>query len=105
MARFDVFQNSGQHSVSTPFLLNVQADLLEDLDTCVVIPLRRIDAFEHVHFPEDLVPLFIIDGIECLLETPKLAAVPRRILKAVVTNIGHEHMRIVTAMDRLFQDF
>ena len=40
-----------------------------------------------------------------LLETPKLAAVARRILKAVVTNIGHVHIRIVTGMDRLFQGF
>lgn len=38
VARFDVFANSGPHAASTPYLLDVQTDLLDALDSRVVIP-------------------------------------------------------------------
>jgi len=36
MARFDIF---GYKSQKVPLVLDVQADLLHDLNTCVVVPL------------------------------------------------------------------
>ena len=88
-----------------PFLLNVQADLLENLDTCIVIPLRLRESFASVRLPEDLIPAFFIDGVFCLLETPKMAAVPRKILKSPVLNLKKETDRITLAIDRLFHGF
>ena len=41
MARFDVYPNPGQQAKTTPYLLDVQSDLLDDLDTRVLIPLRN----------------------------------------------------------------
>ena len=38
MARFHVYENGSQHPLSTAFLMDVQADLLSDLETRVVIP-------------------------------------------------------------------
>ena len=105
MARYDVFKNSGLHAHTTPYLINVQADLLESLDTCMVIPLRLHDSFAAVKLPSDLVPVFSIEGTNCLLETPKMAAVPRKILKNPVLNLKQEHARITCAIDRLFHGF
>jgi hypothetical protein len=48
MARFDVYANPGSHATTTPYLLDVQSDLLDGLDTRMVIPLRRLDAFPKV---------------------------------------------------------
>ncbi|WP_396267386.1 CcdB family protein [Ideonella sp.] len=39
MARFDVYANPGSHAKTTPFLVDVQSDLLDGLDTRMVIPL------------------------------------------------------------------
>jgi len=39
MARFDVYANPGSKSDTTPYLLDVQSDLLDDLETRMVIPL------------------------------------------------------------------
>ena len=39
MARFDVYANPGARAAATPFLLDVQSDLLDSLDSRVVIPL------------------------------------------------------------------
>jgi hypothetical protein len=36
MARFDVYANPGSHSATTPYLLDVQSDLLDGLDSRMV---------------------------------------------------------------------
>ena len=105
MARFNVHANSGPHAATTPYLLDVQSDLLEGLDTRVVIPLRRRDSFPGGKLPADLVPAFVIEGVECILETPKLAAVPKRLLKTPVASLHEESERIISALDFLFQGY
>ena len=105
MARFEVFRNSGAHADDVPYLLDVQSDLLHGLDTRVVIPLRRRDRFPASRIPQRLTPVFEIEGIACLLETPKLAAVPRRLLKQPVHSLTAEQAAITGALDFLFHGF
>ncbi|MBV8035926.1 CcdB family protein [Roseateles sp.] len=105
MARFDVFRNAGPHAASTPFLVDVQINLLDGLETSVVIPLRRLDRFVVEKLPAQLCPVFEIEGLSCLLETPKMAAVPRRFLKERVTSLAREQHRVMGALDFLFQGY
>jgi toxin CcdB len=105
MARFEVFCNSGAHAGDVPYLLDVQSDLLHGLDTRVVIPLRRRDRFSASQVPQRLTPVFEIEGVACLLETPKLAAVPLRLLKQSVCSLAAERVAITGALDFLFQGF
>lgn len=105
MARFDAFRNSGPHADDVPYLLDVQSDLLQGLDTRVVIPLRRRDRFPANKIPQRLTPVFEVEGIACLLETPKLAAVPLRLLKQPVCSLATEQAAITSALDFLFQGF
>lgn len=105
MARFDVYRNPGEHAREFPFLLDVQSELLADMETRVVVPLRRCDKFPCRKVPGDLVPVFAIDGIDCMMQTPLLAAVPARILKKPVVSMGDERQRIVAALDFLFDGF
>jgi len=105
MARFEVFRNSGPHADDVPYLLDVQSDLLHGLDTRVVIPLRRRDRFPANRIPQRLTPVFDIEGIACLLETPKLAAVPLRLLKQPMHSLAAEQAAITGALDFLFQGF
>ncbi len=81
MARFDVYANSGSHAATTPYLLDVQSDLLNGLDSRLVIPLRNLKNFPNVKLPVRLTPIITIDGEQFLLETPKMGAVPQRVLK------------------------
>jgi toxin CcdB len=60
MARFDVYRNTGPHAETTPYLLDVQSDLLHGLETRVVVPLRRRDRFPAGRLPERLTPVFAI---------------------------------------------
>lgn len=102
MARFDVYANPGRHAGTTPYLLDVQNDLFDGLDSRVVIPLRSLDHFPQVSLPLRLTPLFAIQGRNFLLETPKMGAVPQRILKAPVMSLANERDRIIAALDFLF---
>ena len=91
MARFDIYPNpDAARAADVPYLLDVQCDLLAALDSRVVIPLRRVDRFS---------------AVACFMETPKLAAVPGRILKTPVASLAQSSAAIVGALDFLFQGF
>ena len=105
MARFDVFRNSGKGQAAIPFLLDVQSNHIEALGSRIVIPLRRLDRFPKVLLPLDLTPVFEIDGIACMLDTPQLAAIPKATLKTVVVSLAHEQATIVASLDRVFGGF
>ena len=90
MARFEVYPNPGSHANTTPYLLDVQSDLLDGLDSRMVIPLRSLDHFAKVKLPTRLTPVINIQGKDFLLETPKMGAVPLRILKSPVTSLAAE---------------
>jgi toxin CcdB len=105
MARFDVYPNPGLHAHTTPYLLDVQSELLDGLDSRMVIPLRSLEHFAKVKLPTRLTPVFTIQGQNYLLETPKMGAVPRRILKSPVTSLTAEQAQITAALDFLFQGF
>ena len=61
MARFDAYEVNRLSSV--PFVLDVQADLLSDLQTRVVIPLKPHKATKRPTEPR-LEPVLLIGGAE-----------------------------------------
>ncbi|WP_051604053.1 CcdB family protein [Methylobacter tundripaludum] len=89
----------------TLYFLDIQSDLLQRLESRIVIPLRRRDRFAAVNLPANLTPTFEIEGVECLLETPKLAAVPLRLLKTPIASLASRQFEITAALDYLFQGF
>lgn len=105
MARFSLYENTGEHAKTTPFLLDVQTDLLSALGTRVVIPLRKSSLYKNIKLPADLMPGFSIKGGEFILETPKMAAVPSKNLKKEIGNLKDKQHIVTTAIDRLFHGF
>ncbi len=105
MARFDVYPNPGRHAATTPYLLDVQSDLLDGLDSRMVIPLRGLAHFAKVRLPRRLTPVLTVEGREFLLETPKMGAVPQGILTSPVTSLSDEQAQIIAALDFLFQGY
>jgi toxin CcdB len=106
MARFEVYRNpDATRAAAVPYLLDIQCDLLSALDSRVVVPLRRVDCFSAVGLPKNLAPVYEIEGVACFMETPKLAAVPARILKTPVTSLASSGAAIIGALDFLFQGF
>ncbi|HEX5394048.1 MAG TPA: CcdB family protein [Rhodocyclaceae bacterium] len=105
MARFDVYRNIGGHQERVPFLLDVQSELLDRLDTRIVVPLRKRSADGDGAMIVGLTPELELDGEIYVMETSKLGAVPVRALRSKVASLNDQHDRIVAALDFLFQGF
>lgn len=70
MARYDVYPNPQGRG----WMLDVQSDLLGDLNTRVVVPLLK---FGEAPLPaKRLNPVFQIEGVEVMMATQFLSAVP-----------------------------
>ena len=101
MAQFDVYLNPNVATrKSIPYLLDVQADLLDTLATRVVVPL--ILAEEMGLAAKHLNPQFKIKGEAVVMSTAELAGVPSRSLGDKVTTLKSKRDEIIAALDILF---
>jgi toxin CcdB len=99
MARYDFYQNAA----SDGYLLDVQSDMLEYLDTSVVVPLLPPNI---APLPaRRLNPIFRIDGKDHIMVTQFISAVTASELRAAEGNLTRHHDEIVAALDMLFQGF
>lgn len=100
MAQFDVYLNTHPETRKTiPYLLDIQADLLEPLTTRLVIPLVR--ASEVARVMDKLNLKASVGDIDVLLSVPELAGIPARILGERVSNLGNMRDEIIAAIDFL----
>ena len=105
MAQFTVYRNKSPRSKSTyPFLIDVQSDLLDELQTRVVIPLTKASTL--VKKPlTNLTPALKFDGETYVLMTPQLAGVARTDLGASTGSLAEQRQVIVAAIDFLLMGF
>jgi len=105
MPQFAVYLNKNLRSRSVfPMLVDVQAELLRDLETRVVIPLVKSAAFSS--FPLGLVmPTVEVEGESYMLVTPQLAGVSRWDLGPHTGSVAAHARAIVTATDILLRGF
>ena len=101
MAQFDVYLNPNPDTrKSIPYLLDVQADLLDTLATRVVVPL--ILAEEMGLAAKYLNPQFKIKGVEVVMSAAELAGIPNRSLGDKVASLKSKRDEIIAALDLLF---
>lgn len=104
MAQFTVYRNKNAHTKGTfPLLLDVQSDLLEDLQTRVVIPLTKTALAKK---PVDrLMPVLKIDDETYVLVTQQLAGIARKDLGAASGSLAQHRDVILAAVDFLITGF
>lgn len=83
MARFDVYRFTSE---TVPLVVDVQAGILDDLASRVVIPLCPVK-YAKGEMLSRLKPVLEIDGEEYVLMTTDIAAIPRTRLGERITNI------------------
>lgn len=98
MAQFDVHKNLAPSKSRVPFLLDVQADLLNVLATRVVIPLVNPAevgnlVVRHLHFDVE------VEGQRFIALGSELAAIPAKALGMRVANLASKRTEIVRALD------
>ncbi len=99
MAKYDVHQYPG----GAGYLLDVQADLLEHLNTRVVVPLlpsdQAPDPAAHLN------PVFVIGDAAFTMLTQFLAAVPKSELGPVIASVEQDFEKVTRALDMVFHGF
>ncbi|WP_417495445.1 CcdB family protein [Maricaulis sp.] len=101
MARFDLYRVSSRR---IPLMVDVQAEILGDLASRVVIPLRIFEQADESPLPR-LKPVLMIGDQNYLLLTTDMGAQPVHWLGKPVGNIKEYRDEITSAMDFLFQGF
>lgn len=101
MAQFDVYLNPNPDTCKViPYLLDVQADLLDTLATRVVVPLILVN--EMGLAAKYLNPQFKIKGEAVAMSTAELAGISNRSLGEKVASLKNKRNEIIAALDFLF---
>jgi toxin CcdB len=101
MAQFDVYLNPNAATrKAIPYLLDVQADLLDTLATRVVVPL--VLAEEMGLAAKHLNPQFKVKGTAVVMSTAELAGISNRSLGDKVVSLKNKRDEIIAALDLLF---
>jgi toxin CcdB len=101
MPQFTVCRNKNPQTRSAvPFLLDVQNDLFDGLETRVVIPLSPLSELKGQTL-RTLMPVLEIEGERFVMLTPQMAGIPKSELGAQVTTVEQYRFEIIAAIDFL----
>lgn len=101
MAQFKVYENSNRATKQrVPYLLDIQSDLLDDLQTTVVIPLCLKSVTGQAAMTK-LCPLLEIENNELVALTSQLAGIDRKVLGREIGDFSHYRTEIIAAVDFL----
>ena len=105
MAQFTVYRNKNARTKATfPYLLDVQSNLLEDLQTRVVIPLSKAPTLTRKPVSQ-LTPILRFEGETYVLMTPELAGIARNELGPATGSLAEHRDAILAATDFLLTGF
>ncbi len=101
MTQFAVYQNKNVNSRKMfPLLLDIQSNLLDTLQTTVVVPLAKYESHKQKLLGQ-LTPIVAVEGVDYLMFTPQLAGISKKELgKEVGSLVGHR-TEIINAIDFL----
>ena len=104
MAQFDVYMNPNPETKQTiPYLLDIQADLLNKLTTRVVVPL--ISASDMGKAAKHLNPQFSVKRTKVVMSTAELAGVTVNSLGDKVCSLKEHRNEIIAAVDFLITGY
>lgn len=96
MARLDVRKLTQARGVS--LVLEMQAELLDDIKTVVVIPLIPLKSLPPI---AEVNPVVSVKGQELAVRIEQIVSIPRSRLGVVVDNLTRDEYHIMRALDRL----
>ena len=101
MAQFDVYKNSNPSTKSIyPYLLDIQNNFLDGLQTTVVIPLASENKYAEKPFT-NLNPIISMENKNYIIVTTLLSGVDKSILGDKVTSLKNLRDDIISAIDFL----
>ena len=105
MGQFSVHKNTNEITKDKyPYLIDVQNQLLESLETHLVIPLVQLSKYEKTPI-KDLMPIVVIDNKQFVLLTPQMAGIHKKYLGTTIAELQKSRQEIVSAIDFLLTGF
>ena len=99
MSQFDVYINPSKNSrAAFPFIVDIQNVLLTDIKTRIVIPLGRLNHFNHEQM-HGLTPLVEHENEKFILLTPQISSIPSNLLKKPIGSLAHLRDEVIGALD------
>ncbi len=101
MEQFTLYRNENENSKKAyPYFVDVQSDLLEELNSRIVIPLSSQKALNNIN-AKKLCPVIEINEGAFILLTHQMTSVPRSALKKKITTLEEYRYEILGAIDLL----
>ncbi len=100
MSDFRVYENKSVNAENYPFLIDVQSELLDNLETRLVIPLVSVEDLGR-HQIRNLNPKVRINENDFFAITQQMAAVSKVILGRAVENVQFSRNEILSSIDFL----
>jgi toxin CcdB len=101
MSQFTLYKNNDKSTATAyPFFVDVQSELLNTLNTRLVIPLTPFELLEN-KAPSHLCPTIHVDEGEFVILTHQMASVPSKLLSDPVDDINTLRGEIIAAIDFL----
>jgi toxin CcdB len=99
MSQFTVYANKNAKTRKTfPYLIDIQSDLLDELQTTVVIPLCKASQL-HDQIIAKLCPLVEIGGERFIAMSQQLAGIARSQLGKEIANLSENRAQFIAAID------
>ena len=104
MAQLDVYENSDKEtSEEIPYLVDIQHDVHQNLNTRMMIPLVCVEA-QKAEITK-LCPVFTIQGRKVFASIPEMAAYPLSETGNRIANLSSERAVLFDAIDFLMHGF
>ncbi|MEZ9946990.1 CcdB family protein [Vibrio breoganii] len=101
MSQFSLYQNNDTGTATAyPYFVDVQSEMLDTLNTRLVIPLTPVEMLEK-KAPVHLCPVIHIDEGDFVILTHQMASVPNKILRDPVNELSTFRNEIIAAIDFL----
>ncbi|MDA0130587.1 CcdB family protein [Vibrio sp. MarTm2] len=101
MSQFSLYQNNDKSTATAyPYFVDVQSEMLDTLNTRLVIPLTPVEMLEK-KAPTHLCPVIHIDEGDFVILTNQMTSVPTKILRDPVNDLSTFRNEIIAAIDFL----
>jgi toxin CcdB len=101
MPPFTLYQNNDKNTATAyPYFVDVQSELLDTLNSRLVIPLTPVELLEK-KAPHHLCPVIHIDQGDFVILTHQMASVPTKILREPINELSIFRDEIIAAIDFL----
>jgi toxin CcdB len=99
MSQFTVYENKNARTRKAfPYVIDIQSELLDGLQTTVVIPLCKASQLHHQIIPK-LCPMVEINGEKFIALSQQLAGIDRSHLGKAITNLSEYRSQFIAALD------